>query len=71
MTYHDLKTGKPDMSARKLRASAAPSGAGRSARFQPRYHDEVSDQYLDALQSRIERDRTENFNLIPVCAPGW
>lgn len=66
------------MPARKLKASVAPAArpprATRPTKAtctQPRYHSEISDKYLDALQRQIDALKPEGFQLTPISEPGW
>jgi hypothetical protein len=36
-----------------------------------RYDDEISEAYLDALQSQVDLLKPEGFVLTPVTEPGW
>lgn len=59
------------MKAKKRENATTTVKPPRSVPVQPRYHDEVSDDYLDALQHRIDAGKPQGFALIPVCQPGW
>lgn len=43
----------------------------RAPARQPAYDDEVSQDYLDALQRRLDEEKGPNFKLTPICEPGW
>lgn len=73
------RTGKTDMSARKYKAAPPPPAArpARGARptmaacTQPRYHSEISDDYLNALQRQVDALKPEGFQLTAISEPGW
>lgn len=43
----------------------------RWLRSQPNYHSEISDEYLDALQRKIDSEKSEKSKLTPISEPGW
>lgn len=67
------RTGRAAMQARKPKASAVK--AARTGTIppctQPRYHSEISDKYLDAMQRQVDLLKPEGFALTPVSGPGW
>jgi hypothetical protein len=67
------REGKAEMHARKPKAATAtPVRAGTIPPCtQPRYHSEISDEYLNALQRQVDRLKPEGFKLTPVSGPGW
>jgi hypothetical protein len=58
---------------RRLREATARGFESLSLaiRQQPDYHTEVSDEYLDALQARLNARKPSNFALTPISEPGW
>lgn len=58
---------------RRLREATARGFESLSIaiRQQPDYHTEVSDEYLDALQARLDARKPANFALTPISEPGW
>ena len=57
------------MPAAMPKASAAPRA--RRVCSQPSYHTEISDEYLDEMQRRVDAEKPEGFKLTPISAPGW
>ncbi len=61
------------MPARKIKATSAPPRRAGTIPpcTQPRYHSEISDAYLDALQKQVDAGKPEGFRLTPISGPGW
>ena len=67
------REGRAEMHARKIKASATkPARAGTIPPCtQPRYHSEISDEYLDSMQLKVDNLKPEGFKLTPISGPGW
>lgn len=72
MTDNDTleRPGRTEMPAAMPKAAAAPRRS-RSAYSQPSYHSEISDEYLDDMQRRVDAAKPEGFKLTPISEPGW
>ena len=61
--------------ARKKMPAAMPkaSTAPRARRecSQPSYHTEISDDYLDEMQHRVDAEKPVGFKLKAISEPGW
>jgi hypothetical protein len=43
----------------------------RAIQQQPDYCTEVSDEYIEALRNRVNREKPVGFKLTPISEPGW
>ena len=49
------------------------TSAAKSPRVkpQPPYHEDISVEYLDAMQRAVDETKPKGFILTPISAPGW
>lgn len=50
---------------------AVMGGRSHSVAPQPRYHRELGDEYLVALQRQVDGLKPKGFVLTPLSEPGW
>ena len=58
---------------RRLREATARGfeSLSQAIRQQPNYDTEISDDYLDALEARLNARKPANFALTPISEAGW
>lgn len=65
------RPGETEMPAAMPKAAAAPAPRRSRTCSQPSYHSEISDEYLDDMQRRVDAEKPEGFKLTPISEPGW
>ncbi len=58
---------------RHLRKRIASIAAHTSPkiRMQPDYHSEISEEYIEAMQKKVDAEKPADFRLTPVTDAGW
>ena len=59
------------MALGKYWEAAAGTRQTRALRAQTPYHSDLSKEYLDGLQRKVDASKPKDFALTPLSEPGW